>query len=79
MRLASDTGWSSTDAVTSKDTLTGTADPNASVTIALGGTVLGTATANASGALIVADATDVITLSHLSMISLHASNFHFLV
>jgi len=50
MRLASDTGWSSTDGVTSKDTLTGTADPNASVTIALGGTVLGTATANASGA-----------------------------
>jgi len=36
---------------------------------------------HASGAntVIMADATDVITLSHLSMTSLHASNFHFLV
>jgi Ca2+-binding RTX toxin-like protein len=29
--------------------------------------------------LIVADANDVITLSHVSIASLHASNFHFLV
>jgi hypothetical protein len=49
IQLASDTGWSPTDRITSKDTLTGTADPNATVTIALGTTVLGTTTANASG------------------------------
>jgi VCBS repeat-containing protein len=49
MTLASDTGWSSTDRITSNDTLTGTADPNAIVKIALGTTVLGSATANASG------------------------------
>ncbi|MGN6750650.1 MAG: NF038122 family metalloprotease, partial [Xanthobacteraceae bacterium] len=49
LQLASDTGWSSTDHITAKDTLTGTADPNATVKIALGSTVLGTVTANASG------------------------------
>lgn len=47
--LASDTGVSATDKITSNDTLTGTADPNAVVKIALGSTVLGNATANASG------------------------------
>jgi VCBS repeat-containing protein len=49
MQLASDTGWSSTDGITATDTLTGTADPNASVKIMLGSAVLGTAIANASG------------------------------
>jgi VCBS repeat-containing protein len=49
MQLVSDTGWSSTDGITSKDTVTGTADPNAVVKIAMGSTVLGTAIANASG------------------------------
>jgi len=49
LQLASDTGWSSTDRITANDTLTGTADPNATVKIALGSTVLGTAIANASG------------------------------
>jgi hypothetical protein len=29
--------------------------------------------------VIVADANDLITLSHVSITSLHASNFHFLV
>lgn len=48
--LASDTGWSSTDGVTANDALTGTADPNATVKIALGSTILGTATTNANGA-----------------------------
>lgn len=47
--LASDTGVSATDKITSHDTLTGTADPNAVVQIALGSTVLGNATASASG------------------------------
>jgi len=50
IRLAKDTGWSSTDGVTSNDTVTGTGDPNATVTITSGATTLGTATANASGA-----------------------------
>jgi VCBS repeat-containing protein len=50
INLASDTGWSSADGITAKDTLTGTADPNASVKIVPGGTVLGTAIANTSGA-----------------------------
>jgi VCBS repeat-containing protein len=50
VRLASDTGWSSTDGITANDALSGTADPNATVKIALGSTILGTATANASGA-----------------------------
>jgi len=35
--------------------------------------------ASGHNTVIVADAADVITLSHLSMTSLHASNFHFLV
>ena len=42
IKLAGDTGWSSTDGITAKDILTGTADPNASVKIMLGSTVLGT-------------------------------------
>ena len=50
IKLAGDTGWSSTDGITAKDILTGTADPNASVKIMLGSTVLGTATANVTGA-----------------------------
>ena len=48
--LAHDTGSSSTDGITSNPALTGTADANAVVTLTEGSTVLGTATANASGA-----------------------------
>ena len=47
--LSNDTGVSATDKITSHDTLTGTTDPNAVVKIALGSTVLGNATAYASG------------------------------
>jgi len=47
--LANDTGVSSTDKITSNDALTGSADPNAVVTITQGTTTLGTPTANASG------------------------------
>jgi Ca2+-binding RTX toxin-like protein len=32
-----------------------------------------------SNTIIMADANDVITLNHVSITSLHASNFHFLV
>ena len=49
IRLASDTGSSSTDGITSNDALTGTADPNAAVKLTLGTQTLGTATANANG------------------------------
>jgi hypothetical protein len=35
--------------------------------------------ASGTNTLIVADLNDVITLSHVSISSLHASNFHFLV
>ncbi|MGD0432151.1 MAG: SdrD B-like domain-containing protein [Acetobacteraceae bacterium] len=48
--LVSDTGDSSTDKITSDDALKGTADPNTVVTLKEGGTTLGTAKANASGA-----------------------------
>ena len=48
--LAHDTGSSSTDGITSNPALSGTADANAVVTLTEGSTVLGTATANASGA-----------------------------
>jgi hypothetical protein len=47
--LASDTGVSDTDGVTSNATLTGTAAAGSTVTITNGSTVVGTATANASG------------------------------
>ena len=47
MALAHDTGGSNN--VTANDALTGTADANATVTLSEGSTVLGTATANASG------------------------------
>ncbi len=48
-KLASDTGSSSSDNITSNPALTGSGDPNATVTIKEGSTVLGTTTANASG------------------------------
>ena len=48
--LAQDTGASSTDGITSNDALAGTADPNATITVSQGGTILGTTTSNASGA-----------------------------
>lgn len=48
--LAHDTGSSSTDKITSNDTLTGSADPNAVVHFTVDGTAItSTATANASG------------------------------
>jgi hypothetical protein len=48
--LASDTGSSSTDKITSIDTLTGSGDPNAVVHFTVDGTpIAGTATANSSG------------------------------
>ena len=47
--LASDTGVSSSDKITSNATLTGSGDANAVVTFKEGATTLGTATANASG------------------------------
>ena len=48
--LASDTGASSTDKITSNDTLTGSGDPNAVVHFTVDGNpIAGTATANASG------------------------------
>ena len=47
--LASDTGTSATDHVTSNATLTGTGDGNATVTFTEGASVLGTATAVADG------------------------------
>lgn len=49
-RLASDTGSSSTDGITADASVTGTSDPNASVSFTLDGLSLsGTATADASG------------------------------
>ncbi len=48
-KLANDTGVSSTDGITSNDSLTGTADVNTVVTIQNGSTVLGTTTASAAG------------------------------
>ncbi len=48
--LAHDTGASAADQVTSDPTLTGSGDPGATVTLTEGGTALGTATADASGA-----------------------------
>jgi hypothetical protein len=47
--LLIDTGASATDNITSNPTLTGTAEENAVVTLRAGTTVLGTATADASG------------------------------
>ena len=48
--LATDTGSSSTDLITSNDTLTGSGDPNAVVHFTVdGNAIAGTATANASG------------------------------
>ena len=47
--LASDTGQSTTDKITSNDALTGSADPNAVVKITEGSNTLGTVTANATG------------------------------
>ncbi len=49
-QLAHDTGLSATDGITSNPALSGTADANAVVTLTEGSTVLGTATADASGA-----------------------------
>jgi VCBS repeat-containing protein len=49
VHLTQDTGWSSSDNITSNDALTGTADTNAIVTLTSGTKTLGTATANASG------------------------------
>jgi len=49
IEVADDTGASSTDDITSKDALTGTADPNAVVKLMLGTRTLGSTTANASG------------------------------
>ena len=50
-RLASDTGASSTDRITSDPTLSGTGDPNAVVRFTVdGGAIAATATANADGA-----------------------------
>jgi hypothetical protein len=48
-RLVSDTGSSSTDHITSNDTLTGSGDANALVTFTEGSTILGTTTAAANG------------------------------
>ena len=50
MVLARDTGSSATDKITSNPTLAGTGDANALVTLTKGTTVLGTTTANATGA-----------------------------
>jgi VCBS repeat-containing protein len=50
IRLATDTGVSATDNITSNDALTGTADPNATVTLTIGSHVIGTATAGSTGA-----------------------------
>ena len=47
--LASDTGFSASDKITANDTLTGSGDANAVVTLKEGSTTLGTTTANASG------------------------------
>ena len=47
--LAQDTGVSSADNVTANPALTGTADPNAVVTLSEGSSLLGTTIANASG------------------------------
>ena len=49
-QLAHDTGTSSTDNITSNPALSGTAQANSVVTLSEGSTVLGTTTANASGA-----------------------------
>ena len=49
-KLASDTGWSATDLITSNPTVSGTGDPNAVVTLTEGSLVVGTAIANAAGA-----------------------------
>jgi hypothetical protein len=48
-KLAADTGWSSSDFITSNPTLTGTCDANAVVTLTEAGIVVGTVTANATG------------------------------
>lgn len=50
IHLATDTGVSSTDNITSKDALVGTADANAKVTLSIGSHVIGTATASSTGA-----------------------------
>jgi hypothetical protein len=47
--LANDTGFSSTDKITSNPTLTGSGDPNAVVTLKEGTTILSTSTADATG------------------------------
>ena len=50
MALVRDTGSSASDKITSNPALSGSGDANAVVTVSKGGTVLGTTTANASGA-----------------------------
>ena len=47
--LANNTGYSSTDGITSNPTVAGSGDPNAVVTLKQGTTVLGTTTADATG------------------------------
>ena len=49
IHLTQDTGSSSSDHITSNPALSGTADPNAVVTLTEGSTVIATTTANASG------------------------------
>ncbi|MBV9248099.1 MAG: hypothetical protein JO227_02475, partial [Acetobacteraceae bacterium] len=49
-QLVSDTGASVTDRITSNDALSGTADPNAVVTLKEGATTLGSTTASGTGA-----------------------------
>ncbi|HYD04592.1 MAG TPA: Ig-like domain-containing protein, partial [Reyranella sp.] len=48
-KLVSDTGTSASDGITKSAALTGTADPNATVKIAIDGTQVGTTTADATG------------------------------
>ena len=50
MALVSDTGSSSTDRITSNPAITGIGQANTLVTIKEGGTTLGTATADSTGA-----------------------------
>jgi hypothetical protein len=48
--LVADTGVSATDRITSNPAVTGTADPNATVTLSENGTILGSSTATGAGA-----------------------------
>jgi hypothetical protein len=81
MALASDSGASASDAITSNPALAGSGDPNATVTIKEGATTLGTTTANDNGAWsftpTLADGRHTLTASETSVVGTGSASLTF--